>query len=158
MAACLANRALCLAQNDADRPDRRQSRAIADRHGAIQELTPQFRSTLSNEWPDRDGSQLPPWVVGPLLNRDGTRHTSTQLLFESCQVHDLHFIKARQKKPSDDLSARERSVAELFCDGLTYKEIATRLLISPATVRAHLRGIYSKLGVSSKIELTTALS
>lgn len=158
MAACLANQALCVAQNDGNRPERRQSWAVADRDGAIQELTPRFRSTLSSECPDWDGSQRPPRVVGPLLNRDGTRYIATQLLFESHQVHDLYFTKVREKKRSDVLSARERSVAELFCDGLTYREIATRLLISPATVRAHLRGIYSKLGVSSKIGLTAALS
>ncbi len=53
----------------------------------------------------------------------------------------------------DALSAREGEVARLYVDGLSYKEIARDLEISPATVRTHLNTIYRKLEVSSRIEL-----
>jgi DNA-binding CsgD family transcriptional regulator len=51
------------------------------------------------------------------------------------------------------LSAREGEVARLYVDGLSYKEIARDLAISPATVRTHLNTIYRKLEVTSRIEL-----
>ena len=52
-----------------------------------------------------------------------------------------------------ELSGREDQIARLYVDGLSYKEIARDLEISPATVRTHLNTIYRKLEVSSRIEL-----
>ena len=48
-------------------------------------------------------------------------------------------------------------VAALFCDGLTAKQIARELELSPATVRTYLRDAYSQLGVRNKIELHGAM-
>ncbi len=56
------------------------------------------------------------------------------------------------------LSAREGEVAKLYVDGLSYKEIARDLAISPATVRTHLNTIYRKLEVTSRIELLHRLN
>jgi class 3 adenylate cyclase/tetratricopeptide (TPR) repeat protein len=55
------------------------------------------------------------------------------------------------------LSAREGEVARLYVEGLSYKEIARDLAISPATVRTHLNTIYRKLEVTSRIELLRRL-
>jgi len=54
---------------------------------------------------------------------------------------------------SETLSNREGEVASAYTEGQSYKEIARSLGISPTTVRSHLRTIYRKLGVTSKIEL-----
>jgi predicted ATPase/DNA-binding CsgD family transcriptional regulator len=58
--------------------------------------------------------------------------------------------------PSHDavaaLTPRELSVLRLLSDGLSYAEIGRRLSISRRTVDAHLRSIYSKLGVRSRHE------
>jgi DNA-binding CsgD family transcriptional regulator len=51
------------------------------------------------------------------------------------------------------LSNRECEVAAAYAEGPNYKEIARSLDISPTTVRTHLRTIYKKLGVNSKVEL-----
>jgi len=51
------------------------------------------------------------------------------------------------------LTARERDVMELVCEGLTNHLIGMRLSISEATVRHHLTSIYGKLGVTSRLEL-----
>jgi class 3 adenylate cyclase len=56
------------------------------------------------------------------------------------------------------LSARQAEVAALYVDGLSYKEIARALDISPGTVRTHLNAIFQKLGVSSRTELGHRLS
>lgn len=56
------------------------------------------------------------------------------------------------------LSPREHRVARLFARGLSYKEIARQLGLSPATVRTYLRDAYLRLGVKNKIELNLALT
>jgi DNA-binding CsgD family transcriptional regulator len=45
-------------------------------------------------------------------------------------------------------------VAGLVAQGLTNREAAKRLFLSPHTVSFHLRKVYRKLGVSSRVELT----
>ncbi|MFT5113088.1 MAG: DNA-binding CsgD family transcriptional regulator/TolB-like protein/Tfp pilus assembly protein PilF [Parasphingorhabdus sp.] len=58
----------------------------------------------------------------------------------------------------ESLSNRELEVAAAYAKGQSYKEIARSLSISPTTVRTHLRTVYSKLGVTSKIELVHRLT
>lgn len=55
------------------------------------------------------------------------------------------------------LSWRELQIAQAYALGASYRQIATRLCIAPSTVRAHLRTIYRKLGVSSKVGLLRTL-
>lgn len=45
------------------------------------------------------------------------------------------------------LTRREEQMVELLCEGLTYKEMGTRLGISWQTVRFTLHGLYVKLGL-----------
>jgi DNA-binding NarL/FixJ family response regulator len=53
----------------------------------------------------------------------------------------------------DNLTAREREVIALIAEGLKNKQIAARLFISETTVTHHLSSIFSKLGVSDRLEL-----
>lgn len=56
------------------------------------------------------------------------------------------------------LSRRESEVAELVGDGLTNREIATRLFISERTVEGHVSQICGKLGVRSRVQIATWLA
>lgn len=56
------------------------------------------------------------------------------------------------RKPSPDLTKREKEVLEQLCQGKSYKMIADALFISEDTVRHHLKNIYRKLQVNSKSE------
>lgn len=58
----------------------------------------------------------------------------------------------------DSLTSSQRRVAELAASGLTTRQIAGALFVTPKTVEFHLRHIYSKLEVSSREELTGRLS
>lgn len=58
---------------------------------------------------------------------------------------------------AETLSKREMEVALAYASGESYKEIARSLGLSPTTVRTHLRTVYTKLGVTSKIELARFL-
>ena len=51
------------------------------------------------------------------------------------------------------LGKREADVARLVADGLTNKEIGTRLFISERTVDSHVRSILNKLGFSSRAQI-----
>jgi non-specific serine/threonine protein kinase len=52
------------------------------------------------------------------------------------------------------LTARELDVLRLVTEGLTTSQIAEQLMVSPRTADAHLRSIYSKLGVTSRAAAT----
>lgn len=52
------------------------------------------------------------------------------------------------------LTPAESAVAELVVDGRTNREIAQQLFISPHTVNAHLRHVFDKMAVRSRVELT----
>ena len=56
------------------------------------------------------------------------------------------------------LTARERDIARFAAAGASNREIATRLELSIRTVENHLQRAYEKLGVTSRAELSTALS
>jgi DNA-binding CsgD family transcriptional regulator len=52
------------------------------------------------------------------------------------------------------LTGSERRVVDLVVDGLTNREIAALLVVSRHTVDAHLKHIYLKLGIHTRVELT----
>ena len=55
------------------------------------------------------------------------------------------------------LSRRELEVARLVVDRKTNPEIAAALFLSQKTVESHLRNMFSKLGVASRVELARAI-
>ena len=57
---------------------------------------------------------------------------------------------AGQRLP-DVLTAQERNVTMLVCEGMTAVAIGHRLVISPRTVEKHLENIYAKLGVCDRL-------
>ncbi len=54
----------------------------------------------------------------------------------------------------ENLSERELEVVALVAEGLTNREVAERLYLSPNTIKVHLRNIFTKTGVASRIELS----
>ena len=66
-------------------------------------------------------------------------------------------IGLRRSAPTE-LTDTERRVAELAATGMTAKEIASAVFLSPRTVEDNLGRIYRKLGISSRAELGARLS
>lgn len=54
------------------------------------------------------------------------------------------------------LSEREREMLSFLCNGVSNKEIATRLFVSENTVKFHLKNIYAKLSVNSRSQAINA--
>jgi DNA-binding CsgD family transcriptional regulator len=64
--------------------------------------------------------------------------------------------RGERKRPSSgwaSLTPTERDVVQLVSEGLANKDIATRLFVSPRTVQTHLTHVYTKLGLTSRVQL-----
>jgi DNA-binding NarL/FixJ family response regulator len=73
-------------------------------------------------------------------------------MLREMSVRDDKEIDPEQAK-IDSLTQREREVVSLIAEGLKNRQIGERLFISETTVTHHLSSIYSKLGVSDRLEL-----
>jgi DNA-binding CsgD family transcriptional regulator len=64
--------------------------------------------------------------------------------------------RGERKRPSsgwDSLTPTEVDVVRLVQEGLGNKDIAARLFISHRTVQTHLTHVYTKLGLTSRVQL-----
>ena len=64
--------------------------------------------------------------------------------------------RGERKRPSSgwgSLTPAELDVVRLVSEGLGNKDIATRLFVSPRTVQSHLTRVYTKLGLTSRVQL-----
>ena len=88
-------------------------------------------------------------------------HRGRAVLLESRARSELIAAGARPRRPTligvDSLTTSQRRVAELAAAGLTNRQIAGTLFVTPKTVEFHLRHIYSKLNVTSRDQLATEL-
>ncbi|MEU2543948.1 LuxR C-terminal-related transcriptional regulator [Streptomyces roseolus] len=66
----------------------------------------------------------------------------------------------RRPEPSAlaGLTPQQRRIARLVADGATNEEVATRLSLSPRTVDHHLRGVYARLQLRSRVELSALMA
>jgi DNA-binding CsgD family transcriptional regulator len=117
---------------------------------------------------DRARTEL---VYGEFLRRERRRIDAREQLrsavagFEQCRAEpwaqrariELRATgeTARKRDPStiDQLTPQELQIAQLAGDGLSNKDIAAQLFLSPRTVEYHLRKVFTKLGIASRSEL-----
>ncbi|MFJ6087061.1 LuxR C-terminal-related transcriptional regulator [Streptomyces sp. NPDC092369] len=59
--------------------------------------------------------------------------------------------------PTARLTAQQLLIARMAADGATNREIAGRLALSPRTIDHHLRGVFTRLGIRSRIDLVRLL-
>lgn len=68
------------------------------------------------------------------------------------KVIEAFQVKEKKNEYFQTLSRREQEILEWLSRGFHYKEIADKLFISFETVRSHIRHIYEKLQVNSRVE------
>ena len=64
--------------------------------------------------------------------------------------------RGQRKRPTSgwaSLTPTERAVVRLVSEGLANNDVATRLFVSPRTVQTHLTHVYTKLGLTSRVQL-----
>ncbi|MGJ7541331.1 response regulator transcription factor [Variovorax sp. LT1R16] len=94
-----------------------------------------------------------------------TKPVDEQALLEAVQagmarLEETATLQAQRTQASaklEQLSAREDEILRLIADGLSTKEIARRLDLSPRTVEKHRAGIAFKLGTGSVAEMVRAV-
>jgi len=124
--------------------------AICDGKGVLREVEPNLTELIREEWPD--------WQ-GPILNfsPDELLQEKTEARFDGKKItiamstqHDLVLLEFRKKRKSDVLTPSEHTITHHLVQGLSNKEIATKMSISPKTVDNHLQHIYTKLNISNR--------
>ncbi len=95
--------------------------------------------------------------IVPLFASDPSFAPTLRDALERSRDHNLlgqaHLgIRSRNPVEGPALSGREEEVFALLCQGLSNKDIGRALFISSVTVKVHLRHIYRKMGVSTRLE------
>ena len=65
--------------------------------------------------------------------------------------------RRRDASTADELTPQEMQIAGYVTEGMTNREIAAAMFLSPKTIEYHLRSVFRKLDVSSRKELREAL-
>jgi DNA-binding CsgD family transcriptional regulator len=156
-----------------------RSHGVCDLQGALQHLDDRCQALLRLEWPQWPGGVLP----GPLLAAleqavaahaaaapadaqggtsghqagNGAVFVGRRIAVRLAVSGRTALLAVRLRAPSDRLSARQRSIAELYASGLTGPEIAQRLGLAASTVNNHLGDVFKKLQVSNKLQLALTL-
>ncbi len=81
-----------------------------------------------------------------------------QRLIHETRVNPGQENLSYDKKILVDLTKREREIAELVAQGKTNLEIAYELGITERTVKSHLSSVFTKLGVSSRLNLALLIN
>jgi DNA-binding NarL/FixJ family response regulator len=64
--------------------------------------------------------------------------------------------RQRDQHALPQLTAQELQVARFVAQGLSNRDVAAQLFVSPRTIDFHLRNVFTKVGVSSRTQLAHA--
>nr|WP_245176271.1 helix-turn-helix transcriptional regulator [Cupriavidus sp. AcVe19-6a] len=112
---------------------------------------------MDAEWPGTSTHAVPTTLFQRLLEAPQRSIIGRKIVVAPFFTKSLIFLKARKREELDNLTAREREIAELVATGLTHKEVAKLLRIAPSTVNNHLRAIHARVGARNNAELAAQL-
>jgi DNA-binding CsgD family transcriptional regulator len=88
------------------------------------------------------------------FERLGARSWAAQAYAELAATGET--TRRRDVSTLDDLTPQELKIARLLADGMTTREAAAAIFVSPKTVEYHLAHVYAKLGINSREQLAVA--
>jgi len=141
----------------ADAPAAPRSHAVCDRMGVTQHLDDRCLALLRLEWPQWSGGVLPAPLVQAVQQPEPALFVGRRIAVRLVVNDDAVLLAVRLRAACDRLSARQRSIADLYASGCTGPEIAQRLGLAASTVNNHLGEVFKKLQVSSKVQLARVL-
>ncbi len=124
--------------------------AVCDRFGMLHQTEQGFIDLLRLEWPAIKLPYLPAEISDHVIRKPGYVYEGRQIALKSIPLGDLIHVQARRESRMTELSSRERMITKYLVSGLTYKQIASTLNISPSTVTKHVNSIYKKTGARNK--------
>lgn len=132
--------------------------AIAALDGHLRYAAQGLIGLLRLEWPTWRGDKLPTELMAalrasPVLCYEGERIEANARLSGGVLVLQVKPLSALA-----GLSAREAAAAKLYGAGMSTKEIARQMAVSPNTVRNFIQRVYKKLAVNDKAALAVALA
>jgi DNA-binding CsgD family transcriptional regulator/exonuclease VII small subunit len=153
--ACRGRALLNAARGDLDAANRELEQALVH-HERLEEPFERARTLL---------------ILGTVHRRDRKKRAARDALEAAVAVFDplgatLWSARARTEleriggraAAAHELTPTEQQVADLIASGLSYRETADALFISPKTVQWNLSKIYRKLGIRSRSELPVRLA
>lgn len=157
-AALTINRSFQLTREPGATPSASPARAICDSFGAVHQADKAFETILRLDWPLHANQTLPRPLID-WLHGDATRpFTGEHVTVHCVPTAGLYQLEARARSELDRLSPRELVAIRHYGEGLSHKEVAQRMGISPTTVRHYLRCAYRKLGMHDKTEIPRLLA
>jgi len=131
-------------------------KALCDTSGTLWCAPRQFVEILRKEWPQWRGRTLPKELIKAIAHRnDKSIYDGEHLRCKATPgpTSDLVYLHIQDLPPLSALPPRQRKIALELAQGKTYNQIAHAMGISRSTVTNHANAIYSKLGISNKVQL-----
>ena len=133
-------------------------RLLANLNGCLQYVEPIAADMLQREWPEWEPPMLPAQFVEELRRPGQGLYTGKTLVARVTELGGYLYVQLSRRPAGRPLTGVEGAVARLAASGLSYKDIARRQGVSPATVRNQLHSVYAKLDVGNKTALAAALA
>lgn len=133
-------------------------RLLASLNGCLQYVEPVAADMLQCEWPEWEPPMLPAHFVEELRRPGQGLYTGKTLVARVTELGGYLYVQLSRRPAGRQLTSVEGAVARLAASGLSYKDIARRQGVSPATVRNQLHSVYAKLDVGNKTALAAALA
>jgi len=151
------NLSLCLAGLPPSFGDQRHPGAIVDDGGYILHAETGFLCLLRLQWPHGERLYLPEPLRTAMITELRPAYLGDAIAVRRVREGMPLFLRARHRLPVDSLTTRELAIVQCVAAGDSYKTIAKKLAIAPATVRNHIAGAHERLGVRSNAELVLHL-
>ena len=133
-------------------------RLLASLNGCLQYVEPMAADMLQREWPEWEPPILPAHFVEELRRPGQGLYIGKTLVARVTELAGYLYLQLSRRPAGRTLTGVEGAVARLAASGLSYKDIAKRQGVSPATVRNQLHSVYAKLDVGNKTALAAALA